>query len=133
MIVLDTHTLVWAVSADRKLGRRARALIDAAWPRGEVAVSAISFWEIAVLAARRRLRLRESVGDWRSGLLAAGLDELPIDGAIAVRATELEGLPGDPADRFIVASALQAGAEFLTADENILGWRHTLVRFDARA
>jgi PIN domain nuclease of toxin-antitoxin system len=34
VIVLDTHVLVWADSDDRKLGRRARALIDQLWAVG---------------------------------------------------------------------------------------------------
>jgi hypothetical protein len=32
----------------------------------------------------------------------------------------------------IVATALERGATLLTADERILGWKHTLVRHDAR-
>ncbi len=50
--------LIWADSDDRKLGRRARALIDRFWISGKVAVPAITFWEAGLLQARRRLRLR---------------------------------------------------------------------------
>ena len=31
MIVLDTHVLVWARASERRLGRRARALLDRLW------------------------------------------------------------------------------------------------------
>ena len=48
------------------------------------------------------------------------------------RALDLAGLPDDPADRFIVASALVHGAALMTADEKILDWRHALERHDAR-
>ena len=132
MIVLDTHVLVWAAGDDRKLGRNARALIDKLWAIGKVAVPAIAFWEVGVLQARRRLRLPSPVREWRDEVLAAGAIELPLDGTVAVRALELSGLPEDPADRFIVATALVHGAALMTADEKLLDWRHPLERHDAR-
>jgi PIN domain nuclease of toxin-antitoxin system len=132
VIVLDTHVLVWADSDDRKLGRKARAMIDRLWATGKVAVPAIAFWEVGVLQARRRLRLPTSVGEWRDAVLAAGAIELPLDGAVAVRALDLSGLHDDPADRFILATALVHGAALMTADERLLGWRHALERHDAR-
>ena len=132
MIVLDTHVLVWAVGDDRKLGRKARAMLDQLWTIGEVAVPAIAFWEVGLLQARRRLQLPSPVREWRDAVLVAGVIELPLDGAIAVRALDLSGLHDDPADRFIVASALVHGATLMTADERLLDWRHALERHDAR-
>lgn len=131
MIVLDTHVLIWADSDDRRLGRRARALIGQLWPAGKVAVSAIAFWEIGLLQVRRRLKLPASLMEWRETILSAGAIELPIDGIVAVRAHELSGLHDDPADRLIVATALVHGAALMTADERLLDWRHTLERHDA--
>ena len=132
MIVLDTHVLVWAASDDRKLGRKARAMIDQLWASGKVAVPAIAFWEIGLLQARRRLKLPSSVKEWRDTILAAGAVELPLDGTIALRALDLSGLHDDPADRFIVATALLNNATLMTADERLLDWRHALDRHDAR-
>jgi PIN domain nuclease of toxin-antitoxin system len=132
VIVLDTHALIWADTDDRKLGRKARALIDRLWPLGNVAVMAISFWEVGLLQARRRLRLPGSLREWRDAVLAAGAVELPLDGAVALRALELSGLHDDPADRFIVASAIVHGAALVTADERLLDWRNALERYDAR-
>ena len=132
MIVLDTHVLVWAASDDRKLGRKARALIDRFWAMGKVAVPAIAFWEVGLLQARRRLSLPSPVREWRDALLAAGAIELPLDGTVAVRALDLAGLHDDPADRFIVATALVHEAALMTADERLLDWRHAMERHDAR-
>ena len=132
MIVLDTHVLVWADSDDRKLGRKSRALIDRLWATRKVAVPSIVFWEVGVLQARRRLQLPVSVEEWRESILAAGAVELALNGAIALRALDLSGLHNDPADRFIVATALTHGAALMTADEKLLDWRHTLERHDAR-
>lgn len=132
MIVLDTHVLVWTVSDDRKLGRKTRALIERLWGEGRVAVSALTFWEVALLDARGRLELPEPAASWRARLLGEGLSELPVDGAIGIRAVDLQGLPSDPADRLIAATALHHRAALVTADEPLLLWKHTLVRHDAR-
>jgi PIN domain nuclease of toxin-antitoxin system len=65
-------------------------------------------------------------------LLAAGLLELPVDGNVGIRAVGLGGLPNDPVDRLIVATALHHDAALVSADERLLGWDHPLVRHDAR-
>ena len=132
MIVLDTHALAWVTTDDQRLGRKARTLIARNWADGKVAVPAIVFWEIGMLQLRRRLRLPSALRDWRQSLLDAGVIELPLDGSIALRSLELSGLPNDPADRFIVATALVHGAALMTADEKILSWRHGLERHDAQ-
>jgi PIN domain nuclease of toxin-antitoxin system len=133
VIVLDTHVLAWVAMGERKVGRKARALIDRLWARGEVAVCAISFWETALLQSKNRIELPSRAEEWRAELLAAGLVELPVDGAVGVRSVALSDLPEDPADRFIVACALENRAALVTADEALLRWPHTLVRHDARA
>jgi PIN domain nuclease of toxin-antitoxin system len=132
VIVLDTHVLAWADNDERKLGRKARALINRLWARGEVAACAMSFWEVALLQARGRLELPGAVEEWRDQLLAAGLVELPIDGDVGIRAVRLGGLPSDPADRLIVATALHHDAALMSADERLLAWDHPMVRHDAR-
>jgi PIN domain nuclease of toxin-antitoxin system len=132
VIVLDTHVLLWADGDDRRLGRKARATLDRQWKAGKVAVPAIAFWEAGLLQARKRVSLPSSAREWRDAVLAAGALELPLDGAVAVRALELSGLHDDPADRFIVATALVHGAALMTADDRLLDWRHALERLDAR-
>jgi PIN domain nuclease of toxin-antitoxin system len=132
VIVLDTHVLAWADSDERKLGRKAKGLINRLWIKGGVAVCAMTFWEIALLQSRGRIRLPVGVSEWRERLLAAGLLELPVDGATAVRSVELGGLPDDPVDRLIIATAVGQGAALMTADEALLRWGHALERHDAR-
>jgi len=132
VIVLDTHVLIWAISGESRLGRKARALIERFWQTGTVAVSAMSFWEAGLLHTRRRVTLSAPPRQWRDEILAAGIIELSLDGAIALRSLDLSGLPQDPADRFIAATALVHGAALMTADEKILDWRHALERHDAR-
>jgi PIN domain nuclease of toxin-antitoxin system len=131
MILLDTHVLVWLDTDDRRLGPKTRALIDKHWSSGEVAVSAVSFWEVGRLSGRGRIALASSPQDWRARWIEAGLTELALEGAVATRSLDLDGLSDDPADRFIAATALIHGASLVTADQRILNWRHTLSRQDA--
>lgn len=96
-----------------------------------MAISAVSFWECAMLHARGRITLPKSPLGWRGELIAAGLVECPIDGDIAILAADLERLHKDPADRLIVATAISHRAMLFTADERLLKWKHALKRADA--
>ena len=130
MVLLDTNALLWFWSGDVKLGRNARQIIERTWQRGEAAVSAISFWEVAMLHEKRRLALLNDVASWRRALLESRLVEITVDGDIGIRANELADFHGDPADRIIVATALE-GHRLVTADRRILGWSGHLSRLDA--
>ena len=132
LLLLDTHVLLWLDRDDNQLGSVARSAISAAWDQGSVAVSAISFWEAAMLQARQRIALPISPQQWRSDWLGAGLQECCLDGAIALAAVSLDGFHQDPADRFISATALTLRAQLLTADVAILNWPGSLQRLDAR-
>lgn len=131
MILLDTQVLVWSRFGDSRLGRRSRRRIENSFQADDVAVSAITFWEIAMLHDKGRLTLLRDVASWRRDLLQEGLVEIRIDGDIGIRATSLTGFHADPADRFIVATALD-GHTLVTADELILEWSGNLSRLDAR-
>ena len=131
-LVLDTHSLVWLVEGDPRLGRNARELAQAALQADGLTVSAICFWEIAMLVRSGRLALAISTADWHRRTLELGILEAPVTGQIGILAGELAGLPGDPADRIITATAMVRNGTLLTADRRILGWEGTLNRHDAR-
>ena len=134
MLLLDTNALLWVLQDNPRLGSRARDMVADGWSVGSVAVSAVTFWEIAMLAERNRLALGCDAAQWRSDRLANGLRELPLHGTEAVRAVALEseGFHRDPADRFIVATALLGGHTLLTNDREILAWPGELHREDVR-
>ncbi len=116
LILLDTHVLVWLDAGDTRLGKSARQILDNAFRQDELAVSAISYWEVAMLERKGRLRLRQEPESWRGDLLENGLLEVPVDGEIGVRAARLQDFHGDPADRIIAATAF-SGHRVVTADE----------------
>ena len=124
MIVLDTHVLIWAVLGDPRLGPAAACHIEREGEDGGAGVSAITPWEIALLAGRGRLRLDRDVGEWIEAVLdLPAFRLLPIKPAIAVASVRLPPpMPADPADRLIVATARHHGAQLLTADQQILAF-----------
>ena len=130
-MLLDTHVLVWLRTDASQMGREALGVVDRAWLAGEAAVSAITFWELAMLVAKGRMSLPDDVASWRRLNLRQGLTEIPVDGEIGARAGSLAGLHGDPADRIIVATAME-GHRLVTADQRILDWEGPLPRLDAR-
>ena len=81
---------------------------------------------------KNRLESDFDVSAWRAALLNLGVVEMPLDGETGIRAPSLAGLPRDPADRFIVAAALD-GHRLLTADRLILDWPGDLERIRADA
>lgn len=123
MIVLDTAAWIWCASDPERLTPAARRAID----RAEHAfVSAISVWEVAMLVAKRRIQLDRTVEQWVDIALALpGIQLAPLEPAIAVRSTKLPGeFHPDPADRIIVATALEKSVSILTPDERIRSYPH---------
>ena len=98
MILLDTHTLVWLSEGNAKLGVESLQRIDNALKENELFVSAISFWEVAMLIDKGRLHMDESVSIWRSNLMRNGLQEIPLTGSMAIQSATLQDFHGDPAD-----------------------------------
>lgn len=99
---------------------------------GQLGVAAISFWEVAMLVEKQRLIMHTHLDVWRSELLQTGLLEIPLSGATALRAGQLQMFYGDPADRMIVATAIEHGATLMTADDKILSWESLHFKIDAR-
>ena len=130
MILLDTHVLLWHEQGDRRLGVKTRQAVERVLQERRAAVSSISFWEIGMRIQKGQLEFLLDLDAWRRELLDQGLIEIPVDGAIATRAGLLVDMHGDPADRLIVATALQ-GHQLLTADRRILDWSGQLSRLDA--
>jgi PIN domain nuclease of toxin-antitoxin system len=131
VILLDTHAAIW-LATEKGLGRKSQGSVDRALADDRLAISAFSFWELAMLIVKGRLRAHKSADEQRAKLLTAGIRELPLTGEIAILAAGFEGLNGDPADRIIAATAIAHDATLMTADENLLRWRHRLKRQDAR-
>jgi PIN domain nuclease of toxin-antitoxin system len=131
VILLDTHVAIWMIGDERMLGAQSRRIIQSAREENKLAISAISFWEIALLVAKDRLELRGEASQLRKDLSTSGVVELSVTGDIAIGAVELANLHADPADRFIAATAVAHDALLMTADSRLLRWRHSVRRQNA--
>lgn len=121
MIVLDTHALLWWTAGDKKLSRPARKAIEVAMQEGEILVSAISAWEIAMLAKSGRLTLMMNADAWLDTVAEVpAVRFVPVDVRISVGAVDLPGeFHKDPADRIIVATARHHSVPLISANLKI--------------
>ena len=131
MLLLDTNALIHFHFQTSRLGPLTLTAINRAWGSGELAVSAITFWEVSMLHSKQRLALMTDAQSWRKLLLDDGLAEIPVDGYIGILANSLADIHADPADRIIVATALAGGHQLVTNDRLILDWSGPISRLDS--
>jgi PIN domain nuclease of toxin-antitoxin system len=127
MLLIDTHILVWWVSGSDTLSTSAtKAIKKTLGNDGEVLISSISAWEIAMLVDKGRLVLSMDVESWLDEVSQIdGVRFLPVDNEIGVKSTAFPGdFHKDPADRMIVATARKLAVPLVTADEKILQYEH---------
>jgi PIN domain nuclease of toxin-antitoxin system len=120
VILVDTHVVVWLAFDQAQLSKNAKAAINDARQSGEgLAISDITFLELATLANKGRIRLDISLESFLSEVEARFV-VVPISGRACVRMLGLPAAyPKDPADRIIGATALVEGLSLLTADREI--------------
>ena len=127
MIAIDTHVLVWlATGARQMISKKAMKRISEELANGQIWVSTISTWEIAMLVERERLVLSIDVESWlqKVGEINA-IRFQPVTNKIALESVRLPGeFHKDPADRMIVATARTMGLALVTADEKIQAYPH---------
>jgi PIN domain nuclease of toxin-antitoxin system len=120
-LLLDTHVVQWwSAEPDRLSQPAARALDEA----DELAVAAISWFELAWLARHERIVVTIPVRSWLEQL-SAQVGTVELTPAIADTAAALpSSFPGDPADRLIYATAVERGWRLVTKDRRIRAHRH---------
>ena len=123
VLLLDTHVLVWLMFGEPMLGKQAHREIDRASRDEELLVSAITPWEVSMLASKKRINLYSDPLDWvRSALALPGVSLAQLSPEIAVGSNQLPfEMHSDPADRILVATARHLGATLVTVDQSLLG------------
>jgi PIN domain nuclease of toxin-antitoxin system len=122
-LLLDTHIWLWYSQGDAgRLQAASVKKIDEARKEDGLLVSAISVWEIGVLVSKGRIQLSAPLRDWIiKALEPPGVSLVTLDAGIATESTVLPGEPhGDPADRFLIATARIKGAVLATRDKVIV-------------
>lgn len=112
-LLLDTCTLIWLTTGERRLPDRVATAISGA----DLLVSAASAWEIAIKHGRGTLRLAEPPEQFmRAARERYGFRSLSIDEESALHVRKLPALHADPFDRMLVSQAIVHGVTIVTPD-----------------
>ena len=113
-LLVDTCAIIWLATGDRELSKIAR---DAMRDAELLCFSSISIWEIARLVKAGDLELPVSPTRLAELLVEQyEMKELPVNNSISLRASALPEIHKDPADRFIIATALLNDFTVVTGD-----------------
>ena len=120
--LLDTHILLWWFEDAKRLSTAQRRLIKRASDKTALGVSDVTFWEIALLVERKRVRLALPLDEWLARATAAPLVErCGMSPAVAREMVSLSTtFDWDPADRILVATARVLGVPLVTSDTRIV-------------
>jgi PIN domain nuclease of toxin-antitoxin system len=117
-LLLDTHIWIWFLQSPERLGPAARR--ELADEKNELWLSPISTWEALLLHRKGRIRLPAEPVAWLPRAIAGIHREAPLTHEIVLAAHHLY-LHGDPADRFLAATAQVLDLTLVTADQRLLG------------
>ena len=112
-LLLDSHTLFWAISEDQKLSGKARRLILD--EDNDVFYSPVNLYEITFKAHRGRMPA--AAMQVAETALTSGFEELPLTTLHLLHAARLDWSHGDPWDRIILAQATLEDLYLVSVDE----------------
>jgi PIN domain nuclease of toxin-antitoxin system len=118
-LLLDTHIVLWLDAGDPKLRAATRSVIDGLWRAGgSVLVSAVTAWEIALLADTGRISLDRPPEAWIERFLdRPGVNAVPLPWRASARAYQLPNFARrDPADTLLIATAIELDYPLVTYD-----------------
>jgi PIN domain nuclease of toxin-antitoxin system len=112
-VLLDTHTLLWALTDKSKLSERVQRLL----PQADTWLSVASLWEILIKARLGKTPLPQPTGPYvMSKLQLNGVRVLQITSDHVLRIELLPDYHRDPFDRMLIAQSLEENLPLVTAD-----------------
>ena len=125
-LLLDTHIWLWSALEPARLSKRVKAALEDR--HNELWLSPMSVWETLVLARKRCIVLEATPESWvRRALKDLPVREAPMNHEVAIRSEALRLGHKDPADRFIVATALVYDLTLVTSDTRLVKSRQVPV------
>ena len=125
-LLVDTCAIIWLATGDRKLSQFAR---DAMRDAELLCFSSISIWEIARLVKAGDLEIPVTPVRLADMLVERyDMKEIPINNSIALRSSALPEIHKDPADRFIIATALLNEFTVVTGDHRFVEYGVETIR-----
>lgn len=113
--LLDTHTFLWAISADKKLSRRAGQIFSGP---SDLWLSVVSIWEILIKVQIGKIPLPDPAGPYLLKKLAENrIDTLPVTLDHVLKVESLPMHHRDPFDRILIAQSAQEKLPLVTSDD----------------
>ena len=104
-LLLDTHIWLWSALDPSRLSKRVSRTLDD--EKHELWLSPMSVWEVLILSRKKRVVLDPTPERWvRPALDTLPIHEAPLNNEVAIRSETIRLGHDDPADRFLVATAL---------------------------
>ena len=112
--LLDTHTLLWAISDDPRLSRRAQQIFTGP---NDLFLSVASIWEILIKVKTGKLPLPDPAGPYLVKKLRENrIEVLPIKLDHVLKIENLTVHHRDPFDRILIAQSIEEKCPLITAD-----------------
>jgi len=114
--LIDTHTLLWIVSNDKKLSETAKKFYLNS--ENEIFVSLSSIWEMAIKISLKKLSIGEPLKDFIQGQIKG--NDIKILNIEIEHILRLENLPfhhRDPFDRLIISQSMSENIPVLSSDK----------------
>jgi PIN domain nuclease of toxin-antitoxin system len=114
-LLVDSHTLIWAVDDPSRLSAAAIAALRD--PANELFLSAATVWEIGIKVSLGKLALSLPYRDWMHRAIAdLNLSLLPVTVDYSAAQAGLPWSHRDPFDRLLIAQALVDSLSIVSAD-----------------
>jgi len=122
-LVLDTHILIWYAEGT-KLTEEHIDLIEKSRTARQLYISAISIWEIAMLASKGRIVINIPIKEWVERVVAnLDINLIDLSPDILIESSLLPNYEHrDPADRMIIASVRSTNSQLMTFDQKIIDY-----------
>lgn len=128
--LLDTNALLWIVTDDVQLSKKARKIfLD---EENEIFISVASLWEIAIKVSLKRLNLGQTLNEFYIRHIVG--NKIRLMDIKVEHLAELEYLEfhhRDPFDRLIISQAIVEKIHVLSKDKVLSKYRTTLKRYHA--
>ena len=116
MYLLDTHTLIWYLTSDAQLSKKA---LNAITSLSDVYISSVSLWEIAIKKSINKLDIDVALADIVAECNKQDINILQLELPHYENVQKLPFFHKDPFDRMIIAQAQAENLIIITRDEKI--------------
>lgn len=113
--LIDTHTLIWAISDTNKLSRKVRKLIENL--DNKIYISVVSLWEITVKKSLGKLEFGFTTEEFFDLITKTRIEVLNIEKDHLIKLQSLAYHHKDPFDRLIIAQCISENYSLISKDQ----------------